>query len=414
MLNWRVKPRRNVLPEAIEAAERKKEEAAARMAAARAAAAERQQEAAAKRAEREARAKEEAEKAAALKAEAAAAQKQKLEAATAARREALEKRKAALAEAKAAKAASAPAAGVRPASAPAVSASTAAPSSQPSSSNPSAVLLEWCRATGHSPKDILVKMQKQAANKVCFDSGRADNTWCSVPFGIFLSYDCSSDHRNMGVHVSFVQSVKLDKWTQENILKMLVGGNAKAKAFFRQHGYDGKMDVDAKQRYGGAAGKRYKKKVAEDASNAQVVHDCLHALFPNETEQPKEDDFFAAMGATPAAPAASQQQSIGERRAAAAAAKAEALAAASQRRQEAELAAAEAAKERVDAAAAAMTADADAGWDAPAPSAKPKTKIRMGAKKGGKSATATRNDPAAVITASPPKACTWARLTLAR
>jgi hypothetical protein len=179
----------------------------------------------------------------------------------------------------------------------------------------------------------------------------------------------------MGVHVSFVQSVKLDKWSQENILKMLVGGNAKAKAFFRQHGYDGKMDVDAKQRYGGAAGTRYKKKIAADASNAQIVHDCLHALFPNEEHQP-EDDFFSSMGAT-AAPAATQQQSIGERRAAAAAAKAEALAAAAQRKQEAELAAEEAAKERVAAAAAAMTADDDAGFDI---AAKPKMKIRMGAK----------------------------------
>lgn len=192
----------------------------------------------------------------------------------------------------------------------------------------------------------------------------------------------------MGVHVSFVQSVKLDKWTQENILKMLVGGNAKAKAFFRQHGYDGKMDVDAKQRYGGAAGKRYKKKLAEDASNAQIVHDCLHTLFPNESEQ-QEEDFFSTMGGTAPAPAPTQQQSIGERRAAAAAAKAEALAAAAQRKEEAELAAAEAAKERVAATAAAMSADADAGWDAPAPAAKPKTKIRMGAKKAGESAATT-------------------------
>ena len=243
------------------------------------------------------------------------------------------------------------------------------------STNPSTVLLQWCQTTGHTPKDVRQNAEA-GGEQVCFDSS-ADNTWASVPFGIFLSTIAPrpSEH---GSSCGFVQSVVGQVDTGEHSEN--VGRERKAKhssaTWFRR-----KDGCGCKQRYGGAAGKRYKK-IEADPANAQTVHDCLHTLFPAESAQ-EEDDFFSSMGAEPAAPAPTQLQSIGERRAAAAAAKAEALAAAAQRKQEAELAAAEAQKERVAAAAAAMTADADAGWDAPAPSAKPKTKIRMGAKKTG-------------------------------
>ena len=128
----------------------------------------------------------------------------------------------------------------------------------------------------------------------CFDSGRMDNTWASVPFGIYLSYDCSSQHRNFGVHVSFVQSVKLDKWSPQNVLKMVVGGNAKAKAFFRQHGYDGKVETDTLARYSGAVGKRYKKLIEQQSMEGPLVKRALDLLFNVGGPPAAEEDFFAA------------------------------------------------------------------------------------------------------------------------
>ena len=46
---------------------------------------------------------------------------------------------------------------------------------------------------------------------------------------------CSGKHRSLGVKISFVKSLSFDEWTEEFLLYMENGGNAKALDYFRKH-----------------------------------------------------------------------------------------------------------------------------------------------------------------------------------
>ncbi|KAI3374825.1 hypothetical protein L3Q82_021040 [Scortum barcoo] len=73
-------------------------------------------------------------------------------------------------------------------------------------------------------KSIIDEVLRLPGNDSCCDCGAADPRWISTNLGILTCIECSGIHREMGVHVSRIQSLELDKLgTSELLLARNVG-----------------------------------------------------------------------------------------------------------------------------------------------------------------------------------------------
>jgi ADP-ribosylation factor GTPase-activating protein 2/3 len=73
-------------------------------------------------------------------------------------------------------------------------------------------------------------------------------------------------HRSLGVHVSFVRSTTLDAWTEEQLRIMAVGGNGRARTFFKQHGWTETGSDKIESKYTSRAAALYRQTLAKEAA----------------------------------------------------------------------------------------------------------------------------------------------------
>ncbi|XP_063953645.1 arf-GAP with SH3 domain, ANK repeat and PH domain-containing protein 1-like isoform X5 [Lytechinus pictus] len=74
-------------------------------------------------------------------------------------------------------------------------------------------------------QSIVQEVKRLPGNNICCDCTAADPQWLSTNLGILTCIECSGVHREMGVHISRVQSLELDRLSTAQLLLAITVGN---------------------------------------------------------------------------------------------------------------------------------------------------------------------------------------------
>jgi len=108
-------------------------------------------------------------------------------------------------------------------------------------------------------KQVLFELKQIEGNNKCMDCGAQDPRWASLNYGIFLCSKCFDIHRSLKDNDTLL-SLEIDNWSEDQLKKLQLGGNANAIKFFEKQS-DYRKDMSVKEKYTSNFSKTYIEKL---------------------------------------------------------------------------------------------------------------------------------------------------------